>query len=245
MVEPPAVGEPIVCTPPALVYRVSKQGRNPFSPPPWEHALSNGTFGGRFDDPGPASPGTDHFRTVYAASTREAARGESIAQFRPSLAPVAAVRVIDLGVPPELATGIVTTEWRRTRRMGQTEIDGAPRFVDISADRTLTHLRSALASVASALGLVDIDLSAVAGSQRSFTQACARYVYEAGPGDGSPGFAGIRYPSRLHAAWECRAIFSDRLRHVPALPHAIAADDDDLRTAASHLGLSVEGANRV
>lgn len=188
-------------------------------------------------------PDADRFRIVYAASTREAAIGESIARFRLSLAPTLELRSMDAATVPKVATGTVSTSWRSSRQMGEASIDGVLRFVDISAHRTLTYLRSALADVAFDLGIVDVDLSAVTGPQRQFTRACALHLYDLRSDVGEPRFAGIRYPSRLSASWECWAIYADRLRSVETLPRPISADDPDLRAAAAHLGLSVEGAS--
>lgn len=242
MAKPWPEGEPISCSPPEIVFRVSKQGRTPFSPPPWTRAIPDGTFGGRFDDPSSASPEAERFRIVYVASSRETALDESIAQFRPSLRTFAELGPIDPTVMPRLAVGIVSSDWRSTRQMGEAELDGTLRFVDIAAHRTLTYLRAALASVASALGIDDIDLSAVTGPQRRFTQACALHLYALRASDGEPLYAGIRYPSRLAASWECWAIYADRLRGVQTLPRPILSDDLDLIAAAAHLGLTVEDA---
>lgn len=235
MGDPGTLPEPVERRPTASVFRVSRRGRGPFSPPSWDWAPPSGVLGGRFADPRPWD-GTDdgRFRIVYVASTREAAFGELLAPLRPALTS------IDPPGPSTLEFGTVSREWRESRQIGQAHLDPGLSFVDIAEHRTLTYLRSALAPVARELGIEDFDLSAVTGPQRGFTRACARHLYAMRSADGNRRFAGIRYPSRLAASWECWAIFADRLRGVQTLPRLILGDDPDLLTAAAHLGLVVE-----
>jgi hypothetical protein len=102
----------------------------------------------------------------------------------------------------------------------------------------LRTLRRELAPVAADSGLSDIDLGAVAGSNRRLTQEVARYVYEA---TDQALYAGIRYISRLNAEWELWAIFADRIRHAPfEVTESIRADDPALLEAALSLDLSIE-----
>ena len=58
--------------------------------------------------------------------------------------------------------------------------------------------------------------------------------------DGRPAFAGLRSVSRHGGAWECWALFADRLvgKQLPVQP--VRADDAGLMTAARHLGLAIQ-----
>jgi hypothetical protein len=106
----------------------------------------------------------------------------------------------------------------------------------------MRHLRLALAPLARRLGVTDIDLSSLTSPQRRFTQGIARYIHEV-TGPEAQRFAGIRYPSRLNADWECWAVFDDRIRHAPGcpgFPATILADDEDLLRVARLFGLTIE-----
>ncbi len=242
-----------IVLPPTRVYRVARWPGNPFTPPPWAIARGDGTFGNRFDDPGAndASPNENRFRIISCATQREAAIGESIARFRPSLPLLSRLtrfpdpEAVDAGksepgASPNLEAGSVPIDWTSKRQMGSTRLDPTLLFVDLSSARSLTVLRTNLAHVADHLGISDIDLSSITGPQRAFTQACSRFIYEQQSIDGTPRFAGIRYVSRLHLGWECWAIFADRMWHEPDQPSSIDQVDPDVLHAATLLGLSVE-----
>ena len=244
----------VVQPPSAAVIRVVKREYEPFAPPPWEAAADDGTFGSRFDDPSKllGLSETERFRIVYCATRRAAALGETMAGFLPPLRYLAKelqaddpevihARAASLVDPKHPRHGLVPESWRVGRHLGRTVVDPASRFVDIAAGASVNHLRSALAAEAVRLGLPDFDLSSVTGPQRRLTQACARYVYDQTDEAGQPIYAGIRYVSRLNPAWECWAIFHDRLRHTPAFAETIFPDDPGLLEAAALLGLTIEG----
>jgi hypothetical protein len=216
------------------VYRVGR-APDPFALPDWAYAQPDGTFGGRFDDPSGRRgvPPEQRFRTLYLSTTPSGAFGEVLARFRPDLAVLAA-----LGSAPPGA-GAVPTDWHAVRRLGVTILDATTSFVDIGAAHTLKILRPILAPLATELGLPDIDLSAVTGPSRVFTQEAARYVYEQRDDAGQPCYAGIRYTSRLDHSWECWAAFGDRVRHRVVRVDSTTASDAGLRAAAQVLGLAV------
>jgi hypothetical protein len=223
-----------VRAPAGPVYRVGRSP-DPFAPPDWIYAQSDGTFGGRFDDVAGRrddSPGRG-FRTLYFATTVTGAFGEMLSRFRPDLAVLAA-----LGRSAS-ATSVVHADWAIVRRVGVTVLDPHASFVDIGDARTLMVLRRVLAPAARALSLPDVDLSAVTGPARALTQAAARHIYEEHDSAGLPCYAGIRYTSRLDRAWECWAVFSDRLRHRVVRVDAITAHGTALVEAAGVLGLRV------
>lgn len=223
--------------PPIPVYRVARRGVDPFVPPDWAWAGGpNGTFTGRFDDPGKRDglPEDRCFHVIYCATGREGAFGETLANRRVPLDTLARVTAVRDSEPGDdaLQPGMIPVEWWQQRQVGSITLDPALRFVDIAAVETITHLRHVLAPVAVAVGLMDIDLSAVTGPHRLLTQRAARYVYEQVDEHGRPRYAGIRYLSRLNAAWECWAVFNERLVGVQGLPEPVSPDDAGLQTVA-------------
>lgn len=245
-----------VSPPPGGVYRLSRGPAEPFDPPEWERAQEDGTFGNRFDDPS-AKDGTrpeERFRVIYCATQRGATFGETVARFRPDLDLLASLDVISdeesvaealAGAvdPKDPRRGLILADWRLKRRIGHTVLDPSLGFVDIASAETMQYLRNALAPLADQLGLSDVDLGSVTGSNRSFTQECARYLHDQTDDVGNPVYAGIRYPSRLKSDWECWAVFDDRIRHAsghPGFPTTFHADDEDLMEVARLFNLTIE-----
>lgn len=246
-----------IAPPPSGLYRLARSPAEPFAPPDWHRAHDDGTFGNRFDDP-TANQGAQRaegFRSIYCATQRVATFGETLATFRPSPALLTHLVEIDddeplavtlAGVvdPEDPRRGLIPADWRLRRRIGQTVLDPTLAFVDIAAAESMQHLRTALAPLAARLGLDDIDLSALTSQQRRFTQGVARYVYEQRESSGRPQYAGLRYPSRLNPhAWECWAVFDDRIRHQlgwPGRPESFFPDDDDLVAVARLFNLTIE-----
>ena len=241
-----------IVSPTARLYRVARWPGNPFAPPPWLIARTDGTFGNRFDDPGTdeRSPLEERFRVISCATQREAAIGESIARFRPSVAVLSrlsripdleTVDTVEFGSEVQVhhAGGTLPSDWCTRRQIGSTRLDSALQFVDISSASSLTTLRTSLAPLADRLNISDIDLSAVSGQQRAFTQACSRFIYQQQDESGAPRFAGIRYISRFHQAWECWAVFADRFWHEPDVPELLDSGDSSLQRAAALLGISI------
>ena len=112
------------------------------------------------------------------------------------------------------------------------------------AGETIHHLRAVCAAVAVDLGVPDIDVSTVTGPLRLITQTAARYFYEQVDDAGRPVHAGIRYMSRLNPAWECWAVFHDRMAHAPdPVVEPIRIDDPGLVESACLLDLLIEGAS--
>ncbi len=249
-----ANGLEVVLPPAGPVYRISR-GTDLFVPAPWDIAdPDDGTFRGRFDDPGKLTgiAESQRFRIIYCASQRTGAFAETIVRFRLTLDALSKLQEVSqskhcpfvshtLFDPDDPARGIVTATWRLRRRIGSALLDQSLRFVDIASPQTMNHLRSVLAPAASSLGFQDVDLSTMTGYHRLFTQLCARYVYERRDERGAPVFAGIRYVSRLNPNWECWAIFDTRMVHQPRDAEAIETDDPDLVEVGALFGLSIEG----
>ena len=166
-----------------MVYRVARSF-DVFAPPDWSWAEQDGTFGNRFDDPG-AYRGVhepDRFRVIYCATQRAGAFGETIARYRKTVRlPSALDEIVDEDpVDPELAGGILPTEWRLERRVGSTNLDDDLLFVDFTAPQTFQALPEELAGWLWRFGLKGFDLSTITSWERRLTRKAARYIYDSG-----------------------------------------------------------------
>jgi len=216
---------------------------DPFFPPSWERVDADGTFGNRFDDPGKADgiPEEERFRVIYAATQRDGAFAETIAHFRPDLEALAALRAIRGATgEPQPLVGAIPARWRQLRGVGRLLLDPALRFIDVAHPDTLSEMRTHFASLAVDLSHRDIDLSAMTSGDRRLIQRVARHVHEQTDADGRPAFAGLRSVSRHGGAWECWALFADRLVGERMPVQAVRAEDAGLVAAARHLGLTIQ-----
>ncbi len=122
----PAVNQLTEAHPPeSAIYRVSR-GLDPFEPRSWDSVCEDGTFGNRFDDPGQRRgiPQEQLFRTIYCASERVGALGETTARFRPSIKLLMALEDIK-------TTSLSMWKWESS------PLIGGP--VDASAEFNWTH----------------------------------------------------------------------------------------------------------
>lgn len=250
-----------VSPPPAGIYRISRRTVEPFAPPTWAFVdPETGTFGNRFDDPGQINgvPEHERFRVISCATSKTGAFGEVLAHLRPSLGVISQIsrttrdtgrRTIEAlaGVvnPQDASARLLDAGWRERRQIGHVVLNPSSRFADVTAAASLSYLRGVpdLARLALDLGLADIDMSALSSPVRSFTQACSRHIHDLFDDQEAPRFAGIRYMSRHGAepAWECWALFDDRLRLAgPPTAVPIEADDPHLLAVANLYHLSIE-----
>ena len=247
--------------PRSAVVRIGWRGE-PLSPPPWDKALADGTFGNRFDDPGPTRENVagERFRCLYFGGSEEAAFGETLAHRRVPVSVLAKLAVVEdsesvlaavSGATIDLAErgrprGVVTADWQARRQIGRTLLHPSLRFADISTRASLQYLRSALAPIADRLDIAEVDASTMLNpALRAFTQACARHIYELHDEE-TPRFAGIRYRSRLDPnTWECWAVFFDRIRHTPEAPQEITPENAALRRVARAFDLAIEAKDGV
>ncbi|MGI8406586.1 MAG: RES domain-containing protein [Thermomicrobiales bacterium] len=237
---------PLVTTisPEEGVVRIARRSGGAFEPPSWEYVLADGTFGNRFDDP---TNSTSRFRVIYCTTTSEAAFGETLARFRPSLDLLASLRAIVDESDDDLddliaASSIIPADWRMKRQIASATIADRShaKFVDIDATASQQVLRTYLASIAVTNHLHDIDKGAIAGQARQFTQSCSRFIYEQHDAENNYLYAGIRYGSRLNPNWECWACFADRVTFDVGFPRTIDADDGALIDVADLFHLSIE-----
>ncbi len=229
-----------VPVPRSPVYRIG-HAPDPLVAPDWSYAKPDGTFGNRFDDPrGPRGvPTSERFRVLYFASQAAGAYGETVAQFRPSLKLLAGLPAAPVAVGRRQAP-LIPRDWRAARRLGVTVLAPPLLFVDVEDAETIQALRPTFAPVAVALGLPDVDLSAITGPQRRLTQELALHVYNQVDSRGVPLYAGVRYVSRHHHGWECWAVFTDRIAQRVLRVESITVDDPGLYDAARILGLAIE-----
>lgn len=188
-----------------------------------------------------------------------------------TLRALAAIEDADEGTPPVAppTRGVVPEDWRARRRFGATELDPTLRFVDLRSPRTWQALRPVFARIIGDLRLtvdlrdqaqppdaadaafdltdfLEVDSSLITGGtqlHRLVSQELALWAYELRDEAGRPLYSGLAYPSRLNPAWECWAVFQERMVHSPTgAPEPILADDPGLVEAARFHGLHIVSA---
>jgi hypothetical protein len=233
-----------------------------------DHEIDRGSnddrIGGRFDDPAGriGIHETRRFRTLYFSSQRSGAIGETIGPRQISIdrlhrlasmprPPRGLADVIDdepvdqlvqgLVDPDDRSRGIIHADWYASRCIGSAIFGARMRVVNLVDGITVQHLRQALAPLAHALGIGDIDYSTIVGPNRRFTQAVASYFFEQiNDAIDRPAFDGLYYRSRYNQAWECWAMFDQRLELENLQMAAIDITDSDFAEALHLLHLSVE-----
>ncbi|HEX5502460.1 MAG TPA: RES family NAD+ phosphorylase [Thermomicrobiales bacterium] len=213
---------PREAAPPAAPLHRLGRAPDPLAWPLWAYV---GT--GRFDDP------AGRFRVLYVAEQRRAAFAETLAQFRPSLAVLAAERAVTgADEPPPPARGVVPLNWLAKRATRRLRLGSDQRWLDLRAPETRAVLRAILAPTLQRLGLPDLDVGAVYGPSRAFTQVIARWAYEA-------GYQGLAYGSRHDERFTNWALFEGAVFTPDGLPTPLMRDDPDLRAVAALFGLDV------
>jgi hypothetical protein len=201
--------------------RLFRIGRRPdaWAAPDWSRAGADQTFGNRFDDP------KGEYRVLYAATQRVGCFVECLACLRPDLEVLAALRKID---GPVEFFGFHPEGWVAKRAMGSARVGG--RFADIYSSAWISLLRGKLAAQAVALGVSEIDGSALQSPRpRQLTQCASRIVH-------SRGLNGVRYASRFGNELENWALFEPWDIQDPKSV-MIAASDPDLGEAIKRLGI--------
>ncbi|MGA9717321.1 MAG: RES domain-containing protein [Acidobacteriaceae bacterium] len=196
---------------------------DPWQPPDWAHAHSDGTFGNRFDDP------QAYYRVIYASSQRLGCFLETLARFRPDLTLLAEFAEIE-GDDDFTPLATVPATWLPTRLIGSAQADG--QYADIYAPEWIAYFRRELASTAVALGLSEIDAATLqAGRPRKLTQDASLIVFR-------NGYDGVFYRSRYGHSIENWALFEPfPLRNTSGAE--ITAGDPDLHQALRIHGLTM------
>lgn len=177
------------------------------------------TFGNRFDDP------DGEYRVLYAGSDRLTCFVECLACFRPDVELLAA---LDQIIGRDEVPRFVVDDWVKSRMIGSARVDG--QFADMYASGWLSLLRKKLASKAIALGITEIDLSALQAPQpRRFTQLASRVVH-------SRGLNGVFYCFRFGSEFENWALFEPwALQNQTS--ELISPDDAEMGEAIKRLGI--------
>jgi hypothetical protein len=116
---------------PNEIFRIGRKP-DPWQPPDWSRANSDGTFGNRFDDP------AVYYRVLYAASQPVSCFVETLARFRPDLTLLAELNEIE-GENDFVPLGEVPLEWCDQRLIGTASVDGD--YADIYSSAWIAHLR--------------------------------------------------------------------------------------------------------
>jgi hypothetical protein len=208
--------------PPREIFRIGRRP-DPWQPPDWSRATSDGTFGNRFDDP------KGDYRVLYAASQRISCFVETLARFRPDLTLLAELKEID-GEDDFFPLGEVPHEWCDQRLLGTAYAKGD--YADIYASAWIAHLRLKLADECLRLGLGDLDAGVLQrGAPRRITQLASRQAYEL-------EHPGIYYRSRYGHDLENWAIFEPFQMMVTNL-EAVTSDDAAMLEAFRILGVKL------
>jgi hypothetical protein len=219
------------------VYRIARKPE-PWSWPDWQYAGKDGTFPHRWDDP------QGQYRTLYACIQRLGAFIETLAHFRPDLHIVASFAEIlddpDEPTAPTFPSGTVPLDWIRTREMGSASMSGE--FVQISAARTLAHLRLKMASRILHYGFDELDGSTIRRVAREFTKEVSRFVFECSL-NGAPEYQGIYFLSRFGDQFENLVCFetSGGIEPLSELDSQLIQENEpELLEAFKLLGLQLE-----
>ncbi len=128
------------------------------------------------------------YRVLYASSHRLGCFIETLGRFRVDVSFTADLALMENGEDDFTALGTARRAWIKGRCIGTADVEGE--FADIYALGWVSHLRTALASIAMRLGMEDIDLSSLERAEpRLLTQHAGRSAFEL-------GYAGVCYHSR-------------------------------------------------
>ncbi len=211
-------------TPSTPIFRLGRRP-DPWEPPDWSRAHTDGTFGNRFDDP------SGYYRVLYASSQRLSCFLETLARFRPDLALLVELNEIE-GEDDFVPLGQIPREWCDRRMLGACTARGS--YADIYAVQWVSHLRRTLAAECLKLGFEDLDVAVLQqGEPRRLTQLASLEVFKA-------GMDGIHYRSRYGHDLENWALFEPFQISVTDDAKAIALNDSDLLRACEILGLLIE-----
>jgi len=197
-----------------LIFRIGRRP-DPWQPPDWSLAGSDGTFGNRFDN----QDGT--YRVLYASSDRLGCYLETLARFRVDLTLYAELSEIE-GEDDFVPLGHVPLSWAEPRILGSAEHNGV--YAELYGSEWIGLLRQELASDCLELGVSELDASTLQQSTpRALTQRASRLVFRR-------GLDGIHYHSKYgHDIWNW-ALF-EPFKLLPKDARSIDLADPELMTA--------------
>jgi len=208
--------------PPETIHRIARKP-DPWQPPDWSRANSDGAFGNRFDDP------EGYYRVIYAASQKLSCYLETLARFRADLSLMQELNEIE-GENDFFPLGTVPREWCEERLLGSAHAEG--NYADIYGAEWIAHLRQRLAGECLRLGLTDLDASVLQRSApRRLTQLASLEAW-------SKKFDGVYYRSRHGHDLENWALF-EPFRISRASAAEITTQDETFLEALRIFGLKV------
>jgi hypothetical protein len=230
------------------VIQCRRRGTELFAPTDWRFAGVDGTFGGRFDDPGQESgiAQSQRFRTVYCASLAEGAFIELLGNRQPPteayrLAAGLSLEDLEGTVDPNYPNhGLVDAGWWRNRLWGETILDSDLLFFELSSSMNLAYLQRALSNDPHLITVPRITVALTTGQLRGVTQTISRHIHELIDPRGVPCFAGIHYGSQWGMDLDCWALFDDRFIHSAVTSHDVLPTTSGLVKAASILQLTIQ-----
>jgi hypothetical protein len=186
--------------------------------------------GERYDDP------NGEYRVLYAGQQRRVAFLEVLAQFRPDLELLAAeAQTGSTDEEEPVPAGVVPTRWLEQHLIAALRLPSGQRWLDLRKLRTREALRPEFAAQLLALGLPDLDASAVSGSHRELTQAISRWAHER-------GYKGMVFASRLEPGYSNWAIFEGAAFEPVGAARPLSRRDRSLAFVLRQYGLSLEAA---
>jgi hypothetical protein len=235
----PALVSHVREAPTAGVFRVARSAW-PFEvhlPEPLVDAGRPVEGGNRWDDP------LGKFATLYCASTAEAAFAETIARYRERDGLLERIDRFLSGPPDreydfDLEPGTIPDDYFEDRYLGHIQVDSEARFVDLEHADTHTAGRHGVLPQLRGFGVSRFDRGTVASADRRVTRTIARYYQELSLKPDHQSWRGLRYGSRLHASWECWAVWQPApLSITTAEVTTVTRAHPALRGAVARLGL--------
>jgi hypothetical protein len=228
-----------LAAPSAGVYRVAR-GANPFVfRRSTRIPLNDGAVedGNRWDDP------DGLFKTLYCASSPEAAFGETIARYREAPGLLDRISAFLTSEPDpaydfELIPGSVPDDYFQSRYIGHISVDQDARFVDLDHPHTHTASRPALKRLLTRFEVSKIDRGTFLNPDRRITQTIAQHYWQLSLRPDHQNWRGLRYVSRLAHDWECWAVWQPSpLRQLTANVKVVTRNNPALISAAERLGI--------
>ena len=233
--EPGSGGGEVSLTPPVAVivppangiYRVGRVVRSMRASHLDPAQANEPRTGNRYDN--------EHCGVIYLGTTPECCYAETLARFRPK-ADLASLVAEDW--QPFMAPGNIPADWRARREVVDVRVTQTEAFLDVEAVETREYLRGELALGLSALGVDDLDVSAIRSGDRRIGRLISSWAYQQVDENSIARYAGIRYLSRLNSEWECWAAFDDLLIDS-AKAGPIEANDPALSAVCTLFNLTV------